>query len=166
MRTALSRTTLKDGPSYETFALTRVRRVLVVEDDLELMTVLDQIIRTIDAAIATEWVTTAEEAVSLLEDKLDISPHAPYDLVLADIFLEGDSTGLDLWKLCQQHFPEMPVIVTSALPVDKFFTALGRDTISPPYLAKPFRPGECRQLLEGILRYSEAKKNGGEEYDA
>lgn len=130
------------------------KRILVVEDDLELTGILEHVFSAIDPNIHTDWVTSAEEAVSLLEDKTRAGEQRPYDLIIADIFLEGSSTGLDLWKLCQEYFSDVPFVVTSALPVDKFFKALGTETISPPFLPKPFLPGECRQLIEGVLNYA------------
>lgn len=134
--------------------LHRGKKVLVIEDDVELITILDRVLKTIDPKINTDWVTSAEQAAAILEENIRTHNFQPYDLILADIFLEGSSTGLDVWKMCQQYFPDVPVVVTSALPVDKFFAAIGRDTISPPFLAKPFLAKECKQVLEGILTYS------------
>ena len=134
----------------------RERKVLVVEDDVELITILDRVLKTIDPNLTTDWVTSAEQAAAMLEEHVRNREFQPYDLILADIFLEGSCTGLDVWKMCQQYFPDVPVVVTSALPVDKFFAAIGRDTISPPFLAKPFLAKECKQVLEGILNYSKS----------
>lgn len=135
------------------------RKILVVEDDLELTAVLDGVMKSIDPTMEADWVTSTEEALSLLRNPTGAPRKngGPYDLLLVDIFLEGSSTGLDLWKLCQQAYPEMPVVITSGLPIDKFFTTLGRDTIAPPFLAKPFQFGECKQLLQGILNYSDQR---------
>lgn len=137
------------------FADKQSRKILVVEDDLELTTILNRVLKAIDPTFEVDWVTSAEQAMALIEDRNSKAANRghPYDLVLVDIFLEGSTTGLDLWTLCEQFYPKMPIVVTSALPVDKFFATLGPQTILPPFLPKPFLPGECKQLLEGILNY-------------
>jgi CheY-like chemotaxis protein len=132
-------------------------RVFVVEDDLELITVIDKVLKSIDPEIQIDWATSAEEAVFKLRQKTSGGGSKPYHLIIADIFLEGDATGLDLWNLCQQTYPEIPLVVTSGLSVEKFISTLGRDTICPPFLQKPFALGECRQMFQGLLQYGTSK---------
>ena len=129
-------------------------RVLVVEDDQELSTVMDRILKSIDETISLEWATSAEDAIVLLKKMAETTPQAgkSYDLVVVDIFLDGKRTGIDLWHTCQKLLPNVPVLVTSALSLDKFFAAVGSDSITPPYLQKPFSPRECKQAFEGILK--------------
>jgi len=135
---------------------TQHRKVLIVEDDLEMCMVLDRVLTTTDQHVMVDWATSVDEAISRLQEKAAQSITRPYDLILADIFLEGQSTGIDLWKLCQEEFPDVPVVVTSSLPLEKFFALVGRGNIAPPFLAKPFQVGGCRQFLEGILSYGKA----------
>lgn len=131
----------------------RKRHVLVVEDDLELSAVIDRVIQSIDPSITVDWVTSAEQAVALIKDRLESHQgDRPYDLILTDIFLDGNQSGLDLWKICQQQLPRTPMIVTSAVSADRFFTMLGQDAISPSFLPKPFLITECQQMFEGMLR--------------
>ena len=132
----------------------KARRVLVVEDDLALTTVIDQVLYTIDPDIECDWVSSAELAAAKIKEMLERSTDRPYDLVLADIFLEGNKSGLELWEFCREQFPDMPIVLTSAMPVDRFLSSIGKNLICPPYLPKPFRAGECRQVLEGMLNYA------------
>jgi len=129
-------------------------QILIVEDDLALTTVIDQVLYTIDPHIKCEWVTSAEQAAAKIKERLSESTDHPYDLILADIFLEGNKSGLELWEFCRDQFPDMPIVLTSALPVDKFLASIGESMICPPYLPKPFHAGECRQVLEGMLKYA------------
>jgi DNA-binding response OmpR family regulator len=127
--------------------------VFVVEDDVDLSTVLDRILRMIDPKVHIEWATSAEEAKARLTSRSAQSTHTtPYDLMIVDIFLEGAENGLDFWKMVKQHYPEVPLIITSALPVDQYLTSLGVDAGLPPFLAKPFTVNECKQLLKSVLR--------------
>lgn len=128
-------------------------RVLVLEDDLELSAVIEHVLRSIDSNLSLDWATSAEGAIVQLTRNLKTHAECGYDLIVADIFLDGKSTGLDVWRTCQDLFPETPIIVTSALSLDRFFSTLGHHSISPPYLQKPFTARECKQVFENMLYY-------------
>jgi len=131
--------------------------VLVVEDDRALANLLEQVLQSIEPRIHVDRTASAEGAIALLKRNEGSSRGYPYDLVLADISLEGERSGIDLWKLCQEKFSRMPIVVTSAMGTDKFLHAIGPNAISPAFLPKPFFIGECRQMLEGMLRYSKSQ---------
>jgi response regulator of citrate/malate metabolism len=95
------------------------RSVFVVEDDLELSTVIDRILISIDPTLHLEWATTAEEAISTLVKRSQEKNSNPYDLMICDIFLEGARNGLDLWKFCHTHYPTMKVVVISGIDLEK-----------------------------------------------
>lgn len=135
-------------------------RVCVVEDDLELSTVLERVLRSIDPHVQIDWATSAEDALVLLKNSSS-SKKRGYDLVIADIYLEGEATGLDIWHYCQDRLPEVPLVVTSGLGLEKFLRSVGTQSISPPFLSKPFLPGECKQVLEGQLAYSPKARFAG-----
>lgn len=134
-------------------APTQWKRIFVLEDDLSLAHILDRVLRNIDENIEIDWATSAEEAIEMLKNKTEMMGSTPYDLIIADIFLEGKMTGLDFWKVCEAVYSDIPIVVTSGLPVDKFFSAVGRDKICPPFLQKPFTIGECKQVLKSLLNY-------------
>lgn len=136
----------------------KAHRVFVLEDDLELSTVIEKVFKSIDSHLILDWATSVEAAVDTLEQFMTIDSDAPYDLIVADIFLDGRSTGIDFWRTCQEWFPETPILITSALSLDKFFATVGMHSISPPYLQKPFSPSECKQVFESMLRYSTREK--------
>lgn len=133
-------------------------RILIVEDDLELKVVMDRVLDAIAPGAEVDWVTSTEEAMDLLRDRRFSTGKRskPYDLLIADIFLEGESTGLDLYRLCQQELFDMPIMVTSGMSAEKFFQAVGPNMISPPFLQKPFLYGECAQMIQGVLDYQDA----------
>lgn len=130
------------------------KRVFVVEDNHACETILRRVIRSIDPEAIVDWEESAEDAIALLARNCINGQE--YDLIIADIFLSGKLTGIELWQACTELFPRTPVLVTSGMPVDRFFEALGRETITPPYLCKPFYAGECRQVLEGLLATTDA----------
>lgn len=140
------------------FSLSNVKkrppRVFVLEDDLELSTVIERILRSIDSTICLDWATSAEGAIEQLKIIESQGAGIPYDLIVADIFLDGKSTGIDFWRTCQELFPQVPVLITSALTLDRFFSTVGTQSICPPYLQKPFTATECKQVFECLLSYA------------
>jgi len=130
------------------------RKVLVLEDDLCLKTMLTRLLQMIDPNMEILWKTTGDQAIEDLNHHLK-SEGNPYDLVIADISTPGERSGLDFWQLCRLRFPKMAFLFISSMPVDRFLKTLGSNMLCPPFLPKPFTVGECRQIVEGLLRYSE-----------
>ncbi|MFZ9594930.1 MAG: response regulator [Bdellovibrionia bacterium] len=140
--------------------------VFILEDDRDLIPVFRRVLESIGPQVGLSVACSVDEAIDHLRKthptvtsqaglcpEVSEKPSCGYDLIIADIFLEGESTGLDFWHTCQKLYPGTPVIITSGMPVDQFFSSLGRNTVSPPFLAKPFSLGECKQIFEGILNY-------------
>ena len=127
-------------------------RVFVVEDDLDLRLVFQSVLSAVHPYLLLEWASSAEAAVDLLENKIGESSGSPFELIVADIFLEGTATGLDFWRLCQLMYPEIPLIVTSGMSVEKFTQIIGEGITAPPFLAKPFSLCECQRVFEGVTR--------------
>ncbi|MDD4973807.1 MAG: response regulator [Bacteriovorax sp.] len=127
------------------------RSVFVVEDDLELSTVIDRILISIDPTLHLEWATTAEEAIATLVKRSKEKNNNPYDLMICDIFLEGARNGLDLWKFCHTHYPSMKVVVISGIDLEKLTELLDSHEEVPLFLSKPFSVSDCSNLLESLL---------------
>jgi DNA-binding response OmpR family regulator len=128
------------------------RKVMVLEDDLCLETLLNRVFYAIDPEIEVHWVTTGDQAIADLADALG-NGRNPYDLIVADISTPGKQSGLDFWRLCRLHCRKVPFVFISSMPVDQFLRLLGPSVQCPPYLPKPFSVGECRQVIEGLLAY-------------
>ncbi len=120
------------------------KSILIVEDDECMHAILGRIIRSIDPDLAYQWVTTAEEAIAELRQN-------NHSLVLADVSLAGRASGLDLWESAHSAFPKLPFVMMSSMGVQTFLGLIGRKRASPAFLAKPFYPGECRQIIESML---------------
>lgn len=132
-------------------------RILLVEDDPDLFGLVEAAVEDIGAGIQLDWVTSAENAIVFLKDPKR-GPEA--SLVITDLFLEGTGTGIDLMEYCRTQLPHLPVVVTSSLPMEKFFATLGRDAVAPPFIGKPFKLHELKHMLSGILRYGRKKAVG------
>ena len=123
-----------------------LNKVLIVEDDLTLSNLLCEVIETFSPNAEIHMATSGEEAEYYLETEM-LKNRDPYDLVVADIFLEGDVTGLDVWKTCDLNHHDTNILVTSSLPVDKFRSYLKHEASCPPYLHKPFTLEECMATI-------------------
>lgn len=125
-------------------------RVLIIEDDYGLQTALTRALRKMNPDINIEWVSSADEALGLLGNT-DLSTDERYDLIISDIFLPGKLSGLQLWEACEATRQSTPVLLMSGMGVEEFFRAIGRNTIAPPFLPKPFALGEFTQITESLL---------------
>jgi DNA-binding response OmpR family regulator len=136
------------------------KRVLFLDDDKEIWPFFEMLFLEFKRPPQVEWVTSGEEAIQKLDEARERFPTEPYDLVIADIFLEGKVTGVDFWNVCRSAYPNMAVVVMSALPLHKFYEFIGRDTISPQFLKKPLDIKECRMTVRSML--GEADQDGVE----
>lgn len=117
-------------------------RILIVEDDPDLETVLVRIVRSIDRGLVVDWAATAREAELLLSRR-------SYCAVLADCMLDGKRSGEQLERVCERLQPRAPFALMSALPPpEKVGEAEGRRV---PFLRKPFSAHTCRSFLTFLL---------------
>jgi DNA-binding NtrC family response regulator len=125
-------------------------RVLILEDDPGCEVLLRGLVHSVDPSAEIESYGTAEAAILRLgESAADES--GPYSLIIADIFLTGATTGIEVLELCEENYPNIPFIITSGLGADRYLKAVGPNRIVPPFLQKPFYPGECKQIIGSIL---------------
>jgi len=117
-------------------------RLLVVEDDADLHTVLARVARSIAPGACLDWATRVQEALALVT-------HRSYDLVLADCLLPGRRRGENLEAVCACMLPGVPFALMTALRPDEI--SRRPDGSLPPLLQKPFSVHDCRRFLEPLL---------------
>ena len=125
------------------------KRVFVVEDDRCNLQVLRALIRSVNPDVTIDTDDSAEHAIKTLEREQKAG--RSYDLIIADIFLAGKDTGLDLWKTCLERFRDVPVVVTSSMSLFQYFNVIGREDHAPTYLSKPYELKNCHFVLEELL---------------
>jgi CheY-like chemotaxis protein len=128
------------------------KRILVIEDNPGCEIILRRVIHSLDPKAAVDCEESGERAVVALEKSRGDGQQS-YDLIIADIFLAGRTTGIELWERYKDRFPDTPMLIISSLPAHRFFDSIGRNSIAPAFLPKPFHIGECRQMIEGLLAY-------------
>lgn len=127
------------------------KSVYVVEDDIELSTVMDRVLKSIDRNMSLDWSTSAEEAIQTIRNASDEGIARPYDLIIVDVFLDGSQNGLDLWSVCKEEYPEIPVVLTSASKREDLFLTESDQSDRPIFLQKPFSMSECKRLFKSVL---------------
>ncbi len=128
------------------------RKVLIVEDDLFLAAIVGRAVYDINADCDIDWATSLEQALEKMIKGIDQIGQSPYELVIADIMLNGRGTGLDLWKVFCRTYPEVPVMIMSSLPQNEVFEAIGADEQSNfNFLKKPFSMGDLKTNIKEIF---------------
>ncbi len=125
-------------------------RILIVEDDLALQTELTKLLTTIDSSISAESADNVDETISLMESQ-QLNPHFGYDLILADVSVQGQSNGFDLWKVCSKLYPKTYFVFMSGISAGEFLEKIKNDPRCPPFLNKPFTLREIKKLVNDVL---------------
>ena len=128
------------------------KRILVVEDDPLMMTLLKKAILDILPDSEISWATSLEQAFTKIIQNSTILEKKPYELIVADVFLKGSGTGLDLWRVLCATYPQIPFLVISSLSEENVVTAVGEiEKKSLFFFRKPFSFLECKNKIKNIL---------------
>lgn len=122
-------------------------RILIVDDNDSVRKV------TLRRLAALGYRTcSASNSVNAMEqlDEAATSGHG-FDLVLTDIVMDTAHAGYDLAHWVEAHYPQCSVLLTSA-----YFDRRPDETLSVPFLQKPYALDELRQAVVGALGSSEA----------
>ncbi|MBO9666049.1 MAG: hypothetical protein J7501_04490 [Bdellovibrio sp.] len=126
-------------------------RFLVVEDDQSQWPLWESIIRANYPNAEIDWETTESGAEALLRHSFHTEK--PYDLVISDVFLEGEDTGIDLWTRygeVSDHF-----VFVSSMSLRNFDSLIHSTNAPNPglpfYLQKPLSSEMCREVLKALL---------------
>jgi DNA-binding response OmpR family regulator len=128
---------------------TSVKNILILEDDQTYKSIWEHILKRIGHDFICDWAASVEEAKETLATAKQAQKG--YDLVVADIFIKGVSTGLDFWLAHETEFRHKAIIVSSVDPrkLDHFLH--GRDYY-PFYFKKPLNILECAETVQWIFR--------------
>lgn len=127
---------------------TRHRRILVVEDDIDLRIPIERVTRSIDPELELDWASDVSSASWLLE-------HETYELILADYNLGEGPNGVSLYRHCARAHPRTRFALMSAyLMRDDVRSAIGGPF---PFLSKPFTLGGLRAFLRKALAHPAAR---------
>ncbi|WP_207538753.1 GAF domain-containing hybrid sensor histidine kinase/response regulator [Sabulicella rubraurantiaca] len=115
------------------------RRVLVVEDNLQVGEISTQVLR--DLGYETVWATDAREALNLL------SGHGRFDAVFSDVVMPGMS-GIELGEEIRRRHPGLPVVLTSGY--SEVLAEEGSHGFE--LLQKPYAAAELSRILRRVTQ--------------
>ena len=118
----------------------RGRRVLVVEDNIEVGTFSTQLLQ--DLGYETTWTASAAEALVAIG-----TDGGPFDVVFTDVVMPG-MNGIDLARAIQKLRPSLPIVLTSG-----YSQALVEDA-DPGFelLRKPYSVEQLSRVLRKVMR--------------
>jgi response regulator of citrate/malate metabolism len=139
----------------------RRKNILVVEDDMTLKILWQQIIKKLEYPALIHWATSEGTARKAIDEMKAKGGH--FDVVVCDIFLSGNNTGIDLWRSFRGEPTEF--IFTSGVSEDKFKKLLEKENGFHMFLPKPLEPRTCIAALNTALKknwrtYGERKSLG------
>jgi PAS domain S-box-containing protein len=118
----------------------RGRRVLVVEDNIEVGRFSTQLLQ--DLGYETTWAANAGEALTLLEEDA-----TRFDVVFSDVVMPGMS-GVELGREIQRRYPALPVVLTSGY--SHVLAEEGRHGFE--LLHKPYAVDDVSRVLRRMIR--------------
>jgi CheY-like chemotaxis protein len=131
----------------EVFSEGRGKRVLVVEDNVEVGQFSTQILE--DLGYVTTWAANAGEALDLLAN-VD-----GFDVVFSDVVMPGMG-GVELGEEVRRRFPHVPVVLTSGY--SDVLAEEGRHGFE--LLHKPYAVEELSQVLRRVTAHAQPARAG------
>jgi len=126
-------------------------RVLVVDDDRIVLASCERVLQ----AEGHEVITAVSSRAGL-----KILEHGRFDLLLVDIKMP-EYDGIELTRVVQRSFPEIPIIAMSGYSTDE--TVAEALTIGAKrYIAKPFLPEELLEAVAEVTGNGPGPKPGPE----
>jgi len=123
--------------------------VLVVEDSRDVAEVTSSLLEQLGYRVVRA--ENAAEALRHLQQGIGV------DLLLSDIVMPGAINGLGLAQICQERFPEIPVLLTSGFS-DAAQAADGRFDI----LRKPFELAALERAIEAALNNGNGRRRSAQ----
>lgn len=117
-------------------------RMLVVEDDVELSTVLSRTAARACRGVDIDWADGLPSACDQLRS-------AHYDAVLADYLLGPFERGHVLYGICTRYQPHATFALMSAQPIEQLMAIAPEAHL--PLLSKPFTAREWTDFVSSLL---------------
>lgn len=117
-------------------------KLLLIEDDPQVQSYLRRVL------------TKSQHEVCVASDGAEgteLAKDPGIELMLVDLQLPGDLTGLDLVRSLRQQRPDCPVIVVSGFPTRERLEELQRMGVSD-FLTKPFEMGFVTETISRLLK--------------
>ncbi len=127
------------------------KRVLVIDDDLYQIPVLDDFIKEINPYAIVDWEYDAARAISRIEMAAQRQDEPMYDLIVSDIVLEGDLTGVDILQYCHRYTPKTRAILISGQNHALLKKKFGKLLNMIDFIEKPLKFSTFQKVARPVL---------------
>ncbi len=111
------------------------KKVLIVEDDLWQINVLEELVLEINSEAQIDWEIDIPRAINRLTSEKNESKG--YDVIICDIELGTEASGVDLFQYCLEHEPFTELILISAHSREKLNRKYFKKMVPLNYMKKP-----------------------------
>lgn len=137
----------------------KIKKVLVVEDDLSQQPVWTEIFRRCSPTIRLDWAVSCEVAQKMVHDSNEKRTY--FDLIVVDLFLAGSGTGMDLINSSEVQSSHASTMLVSSVETKKIRDFYGGPILATQIISKPFSIKECEKTICKILDISAIERGGG-----
>lgn len=125
--------------------------VLIVEDDFAMQPIWESILRDVAPLVNIKWSKSEEGAEILMNQK--INKDQDFDLVIADIYLSGFKTGIDLWE--KYRFSDSLFLFTSSMGIKEFAQTIKKyeNDYVPFFMKKPIKKNVAVETIKAMLSF-------------
>ena len=124
-------------------------RILVVEDDLTQRVLWKQILHLAVENAEVHWADSYEAAAQLF--KWSAMQHQEFDLMISDVFLNGEETGFELFKDYFHQVRGHAILVSNFGTVETLEPLTMQAGNEPIYLRKPLDPVQVIATVKKLL---------------
>lgn len=128
---------------YYIRSIKNYKKVLIVEDDALSFKVIQSFIKDYDDNVQCFYASNETDA-------LDIINVFHCDLVIADYFIEGTKTGLDVCNRIQDDYPDIKCSIVSSLKYYQFQELLKYSQTEPVFFEKPISKNKILHFLDEV----------------
>ena len=126
---------------YYIRALKDFKKILIIEDDPISFRIIQSFIKTYDEEVKCFYAANENDAIEIIN-----TFHC--DLIIADYFIEGDRTGLDICRRVSQEYPEITCTIVSSLKHYQYQEILKYADTEPMFFEKPVSKKKMVEFLD------------------
>jgi PAS domain S-box-containing protein len=119
-----------------------VERVLIVEDEPDLMDVAASLFTSMGYEVVTA--SSAREAIDIMEQR-DV------DILFTDVVMPHGMDGLELASYTRAHYPDTKIMLASGYPLPALKERHGRDLNEFAFVNKPYRLADLARTLRSTM---------------
>jgi PAS domain S-box-containing protein len=119
-----------------------VERVLIVEDEPDLMDVAASLFTSMGYDVLTA--SSGRAAIDMLEQ-------SDFDILFTDVVMPNGMDGIELANYTRNHYPDMKIMLASGYPLPALKQRHGRDLNEFAFVNKPYRLSDLARTLRSAM---------------